>query len=192
VSDANAAFRGWHCRGYLPHLDASGLIQAVTFRLSDSLPRGVLRKWHEELADRSEDEAVREERRRIERFLDGGHGACWLADPLVAKIVAESIEFGDQNRYTLYAWVVMPNHVHLLFQPVGEWTMSSIVQSLKSYTAKQANRLLGRCGDFWYVDYFDRYIRSEDHFLRCVEYIHNNPVRAGLCRIASEWPWSSA
>lgn len=86
----------------------------------------------------------------------------------------------------------MPNHVHVLLTPTGSHTLSSIVGSWKSFTAKQANGLLGRAGPFWEPDYFDRYIRNEEHFARTVVYIENNPVAAKLCTTASDWPWGSA
>ena len=69
--------------------------------------------------------------------------------------------------------------------------MGKILQSWKGYTAKEANRILGREGAFWEDDYFDRYIRDEEHLRRVVRYIENNPVKAHLARSAAEWPWSS-
>src|SRR5258708_17595925 len=85
----------------------------------------------------------------------------------------------------------MPNHVHALLE-VWQTPMSKILKGWKGYTAKEANRILGREGTFWEDDYFDRYIRDEEHFRRVVRYIENNPVKAGLVRAATEWPWSSA
>jgi REP element-mobilizing transposase RayT len=70
--------------------------------------------------------------------------------------------------------------------------LSSIMHSIKSYTANQANRILDRSGDFWATEYFDRYIRDGKHFSSTVAYIHNNPVKAGLCALAADWPFSSA
>ncbi|MCX5685083.1 MAG: hypothetical protein NT049_15570 [Planctomycetota bacterium] len=70
--------------------------------------------------------------------------------------------------------------------------MGKILQGWKGYTAKEANKILGREGTFWQDDYFDRYIRDEDHLRRVVHYIESNPVKARLVRSAAEWPWSSA
>jgi REP element-mobilizing transposase RayT len=85
----------------------------------------------------------------------------------------------------------MPNHIHALIQ-VWRTPLAKILKDLKSYTAKEANRVLQREGTFWEEDYFDRYIRDEEHFRRVVGYIENNPVKAGLVHMAAQWLWSSA
>jgi putative DNA methylase len=85
----------------------------------------------------------------------------------------------------------MPNHVHALIE-VWQTPLGTILKGWKSYTSKVANKILGCGGTFWQDDYFDRYIRDEDHYRRVVRYIENNPVKAGLVRMPAEWPWSSA
>ncbi len=97
----------------------------------------------------------------------------------------------DGGRYHLQAWVVMPNHVHALVTPNEAFTLSSILHSWKSYTAKRANQLLGRAGEFWQAEYFDRAIRDERHFEKAVAYIETNPVKAHLCRQAEGWRFGS-
>src|SRR3954464_13898209 len=87
---------------------------------------------------------------------------------------------------------VMPNHVHALIEVRPGYGLDSIVHSWKSYTAKQANRLLGRTGPFWAREYFDRYMRDDRHLLTAAGYIEGNPVKAGLCETVSEWRFSSA
>ena len=86
----------------------------------------------------------------------------------------------------------MPNHVHLLCTPVTGHSLEEIMHSLKSYTANEANKILGREGRFWQKEYFDRYIRNARHFAKVVAYIENNPVKARLCKKAEDWPFSSA
>jgi REP element-mobilizing transposase RayT len=184
--------RGWHSRGYLPHCDGGDIVQMVTFRLADSFPRKLLVEWQDELAHLSEEDATAERRRRIEAHLDKGTGAAWLRDARVARLVQEALLYFDGNRYRLHAWVIMPNHVHVLLTPVRDHSLSSIVQSWKSYTAVRANRLLQRQGAFWHRDYFDRYIRDDRHFAAAVTYVEANPVRAGLCASSEEWVFSSA
>jgi putative DNA methylase len=83
----------------------------------------------------------------------------------------------------------MPNHVHVLIQMMDE-PLANIIHSWKSYTAHEANKLLGRKGAFWMPDYFDRYIRDKEHFIATVEYILQNPVKAGLVDTAENWSWS--
>lgn len=185
--------RGWHSRGYLPHFDAGGeFTQFVTFRLADSVPGPVIAEWQDELLCRPDAEREEELHRLIETFLDTGHGACHLRDPRVAGLIEGGLLFFDAARYALHAWVVMPNHVHALFTPARGWGLSDIVASWKSFTSKEANKLLGRAGRFWQEDYFDRYVRNEHHFVRVVEYIEPNPVKAGLCAGAGDWPYGSA
>ena len=90
-------------------------------------------------------------------------------------------KYFDGVLYNLHAWVVMPNHVHVLVIPLDDHSLSGIAHSWKSYTAKQANKMLERNGKFWHEDYFDRFVRDDDHFEAIVNYIHLNPVKAGLC-----------
>jgi putative DNA methylase len=129
-------------------------------------------------------------RRRIEIYLDKGYGSCCLKGD-AASIVQDSLLFLDAKRYRLFSWVVMPNHVHFLASPLEGQTLASILHSLKSYTSNEVNKLLGRRGQLWMGEYFDRFVRDEDHFRNVVRYIHNNPVKAGLCDKPSDWPWSS-
>ncbi len=72
------------------------------------------------------------------------------------------------------------------------YELSDILHSLKSFSSHEANKLLHRNGQFWIEDYFDRYIRNEQHFEKTVKYIENNPVKAGLCLEPGDWPYSSA
>jgi putative DNA methylase len=183
---------GWHSRGYLPHFDGGELAQTINLRLSDSLPQAILKKWEKELAANPPATADAVLRRRIERYLDQGYGSCELKDPCIAGIVQESLLHFDDQRYRLWAWVVMPNHAHILLTPRASWSLSEIMKSLKSYTSHEANKTLGRSGQFWLEDYFDRYIRDEKHFASAIAYIENNPLKARLCRRPEDWPFSSA
>lgn len=86
----------------------------------------------------------------------------------------------------------MPNHVHLLIKPNPGSSLPFIMKNLKGFTSREANRILKRRGSFWQLDYFDRFIRDEEHYLKTVAYIVNNPVKAGLCKSPSDWRFSSA
>lgn len=86
----------------------------------------------------------------------------------------------------------MPNHVHLLVTRSDNYTLSDIMQSFKSITSHNANKALHRSGQFWMLEYFDRYIRNEKHYKKTVEYIENNPVKARLCARPEEYPFSGA
>jgi REP element-mobilizing transposase RayT len=185
--------RGWHSRGYLPHFDGgSERPQSVTFRLADSVPARVINQWQAEVETQPDQVREAELRDQIETFLDAGYGACHLRDPRIASLVEGALLFFDGVRYRLHAWVVMPNHVHALFTPAVGWNLSDIVGSWKSFTAKGANTALTRTGKFWQEDYFDRFIRDEEHFQVVLNYIEANPVKARLCGKPEEWRFGSA
>jgi REP element-mobilizing transposase RayT len=180
-------FRGWHSRGYLPHFDSPGTRQMITYRLSDAMPASRRHEWEALLA--IEDE--REKRIKIEAYLDAGHGECHLRRPEIAGLVQENLLHFDGARYRLLAWAVMPNHVHALIETLAT-PLEEILHSWKSFTSKAANRLIGRKGEFWQAEYFDRYIRDEEHYGKAVRYIENNPVKAGLVKQPEEWLFGSA
>ena len=183
---------GWHSRGYLPHFGWPQIAQFVTFRLADSLPQQLLEKWRAELKNESGIDIDVTLRRRIEAYLDQGYGKCHPKNPAVAALVQSSLLFFDGDRYKLSAWVVMPNHLHALMTPGAGHDLSKILQSLKSYSANEANKILFRQGKFWQQESFDRYIRNHEHFVSVVRYIENNPVKASLCKRPEDWPYSSA
>lgn len=190
--------RGTHSRGYLPHRDYHDSIQAITFRLADSLPRHVIDQWNRELRESlaSTDEqlakkAAIELHRRIARYEDASHGACHLREPEIASIVVEKLKSGHPADYRLIDWCVMPNHVHALIRLTGDKPLGEIVQAWKGGSAIRINRLLSRKGRFWARDFHDRFIRNEKHFHNACRYIHQNPVKAGLCGNPEDWPHSS-
>jgi putative DNA methylase len=187
ADEEKPGFRGWHSRGYLPHFDAPGLRQMITYRLADAMPVSRRHEWLELLSIEGE----REQRIKIETYLDAGHGECHLRQPKIVALVQENLLHFDGMSYRLLAWTVMPNHVHALIEMM-QTPLSEILHGWKSYTGKAANRLLGRTGDFWQPEYFDRYIRDEEHFGKAVRYIENNPVKAGLTKLPEEWLFGSA
>ena len=186
----------WYSRGYLPHRDRVHLLQCITFRLADSLPNSVILAMERELATFPPDQRSREKRKKVEQWLDAGKGCCALGNPSVVAFVQNSLLHHDGERYRLLAWVIMPNHVHVVVDPMTP--MAQMVQAWKSYTARwmlEQNHELGLgLGDsrwVWMRDYHDRFIRDEDHLHAAVRYVHQNPVKAGLCREPQDWAWSS-
>jgi REP element-mobilizing transposase RayT len=186
-------------RGHLPHWEVEGGTYFVTIRLGDSLPLSVLESIRFERKDIllnaerqsrkvSDTELERLEElfsERIEACLDSGIGACHLANPLIADLVAGALQFFDGQRYRQFAWSVMPNHVHAVFLALPNWSLEKVLHSWKSFTAKEANKMLEREGRFWEEEYFDHLIRDEDEFCRYIEYVASNPRRAGL----KGWRW---
>ncbi|MDZ7293024.1 MAG: transposase [candidate division KSB1 bacterium] len=197
---------GYHTRGYLPHLKVEGGTYWVTLRLCDSLPQEVLRKlederkaWEKQQASKKltpkelAEQWKRQYSKRMQAYLDAGMGKCWLKRDDIGGLVVKAIRFFEGKRYDLHAWVVMPNHVHVMVTPRDKWTLSSILHSWKSYTAKQANRILGRVGrPFWQVEAYDHLVRDDEEFYLICEYTINNPVSAGLCAQPEDWKFSSA
>jgi REP element-mobilizing transposase RayT len=195
---------GIHSRGYLPHVKVENASYFVTFRLADSLPKEVLLRFEQEHAaalrklkpgaNRTEEEEInRDLRRKIERYLDLGKGECWLRKPAIANLMVEALRYFNEVHYRLDSWVIMPNHVHLMLWPLPNHTLSDILKSRKSKTARQANLLLGRTGEpFWQRESYDHWIRSDEEKARIRRYILMNPVKAGLCKTPEDWCWSSA
>jgi len=178
----------WYSRGYLPHLDEPGLVQGITYRLYDSMPAERRAEWEALLQMQN----LKAQQQRIETYLNSGYGSCWLRDARIAEVVQDNLLHFDAQCYHLLAWVIMPNHVHVLIETRQGHPLPEVVHSWKSYTANRANQVLGRAGPFWHREYFDRYIRDERHLEQAVLYLHGNPVTAGLVERAEDWPFSSA
>ena len=132
--DARHGFHGWNERGYLPHRDDPGLIQFVTFRLADSFPERLRSEW--EFLLKIGDEQQR--RAELEAYLDEGRGECHRCRPEIATLVENNFRHFSGDRYELRTWVVMPNHVHVLFK-VGTVPMSETVGAWKKHTGRLAN-----------------------------------------------------
>ena len=130
----------------------------------------------------------------MDRYLDTtGNGPLWLKNPAIARLVQDSIHYGSQQLgyYDWDAYVVMANHVHLLAWPKAP--PPKLLQSLKSYTGREANKLLGRTGEpFWQKESYDHWVRNDDELRRIRVYIEQNPVKAGLVTKPEDYPWSSA
>jgi REP element-mobilizing transposase RayT len=178
----------------LPHWRNSDSVYHVVYRLADSLPAKVVREWRIErdalvkrkfASEADRDRLKQLSSTKIDSALDRAHGECLMSNPKVAEIVHAGILHFNEERYRLHASAVMPNHVHLVIQPFGENSLSSVVHSMKSYSAHQINKLLGKSGRVWQQEYFDHLIRSEASYLRSIQYVCENPIKAGL----DNWPW---
>ena len=154
-------------RRHLPHWIPDGAIVFVTWRLAGS--------WNK--TDGENRPSVLRQH---------------LLDPRIARMAADSIRNGEtKGLYALFAWVIMPDHVHMIIQPRAE--LSPIMRWLKGSTARRANRILGHPGHpFWQNESFDRWIRTQEEFSDLLTYVENNPVKRGLAASAEEWTWSSA
>jgi REP element-mobilizing transposase RayT len=173
-------------RRRLPHWQTSGQPLFLTWHLHGSLPRNRFPPPSSGSAGKA---FV-----WMDRYLDEARsGPTWLQKEEIAQLVLRSLQYaGDSLQfYTFHAWVIMSNHVHLLVAPRVE--PERFLQSVKGYTAREANRLLRRTGEpFWQGESYDRWIRDQQEFERVRKYIEYNPVRAGLAASPEQYRWSSA
>ena len=172
----------------LPHWKQAGVAYFVTFRLADSLPAAKLRLWMEERdkwTRENPDPWSHSQRKeynqkfpvRFEAWLDAAEGACVLVNPAISEIVEGALRFFDSTRYILDRYVVMPNHVHVLFSPQTGFDPSKVLHSWKSYTAHEINRKLGRKGTLWQDENFDHIVRSVEQLCLFRDYISDNPQK---------------
>lgn len=154
---------GWRSRGYVPHCDGAGIIQHIVMSTVGAA-EGV----------------------------EANFGLKLFASDEAAAIIERALLHFDGERYRLLAWCVMPDHLHVIVQQAEGWPLSTVVHSWKSYTANAVNRALGRSGPLWMREYFDRFMRDDDHLNTTIAYVENNPVASGLVERPEDWRWSSA
>lgn len=175
-------------RRKLPHWQPEAASIFITWRLFKSLPNSF---WQNRDRDPADDGRTFVQ---IDRVLDQAQsGPTWLNDERIAKIVVDSLHFGERNlsQYELYAYVVMPNHIHVLLSPHVD--LRKITKGIKGSTGRRANQVLERTGEhFWQRESFDHWVRNNDSFVRILNYIESNPVKADLVAELQHWPWSSA
>ena len=185
-------------RGYLPHWERMNATYFVTFRLADALPEDILQQHKAEreallakarasgtLSTAEQERLNLLVSRRIQQYLDRGAGACHLANPQIAEMVAQALRHFNTQRYRLLAWCIMPNHVHVVMQPIALATLPTILHSWKSFTTNQAQQRFGIEGPFWQREYYDHLIRNEEALRRIITYVAENPLKAHL----EDWPW---
>ena len=188
-----------HDRGHLPHWEKEGATYFVTFRLASSLPKSVferiqsekhalLRTANQLRRPLSFDETKKIQRlsaQIIEHSLDQGAGCCHLQNSAIDDAVAATLRHFDERRYRLFAWCIMPNHVHVVLKTFPGHPLSEIVHSWKSFTEKAANRIMGRRGSFWQREYYDHLVRDQVELERAMRYVAANPEKANL----TNWKW---
>ena len=197
---------------HLPHWQPQSAVFFVTFRLKNSLPYELIESLREEWerakaashnlpeSERANQNALDEQRyfERWEDYLDKAEfGPRWLSQPEIADIVKEAMHYRDEKDFDLHAYSIMSNHVHVVFGPLSksEWHSDSqplhkILQSLKRHTARQANKILDREGAFWQDESYDRVIRDNNEYVRIVNYVLENPVKAGFVSRWDDWRWA--
>lgn len=168
----------------LPHWKQDEVMQFVTFRLGDSLPAEKIRHWKKQklLWEKSWPEPWTPEQQaeyhrrftwRLEKWLDGCEGSCILQKSSNREILEAVLMFDEGTKVEHHAWVIMPNHVHLLFKPLAP--VESLIQAWKSISARRIGK-----GSIWQQNYRDTLIRDSGHFINAVRYIRRNPAKARL------------
>ena len=175
-------------RANLPHWQQGETWQFVTWRLADSLPKPIVDKLEKErlkwLTEHPEpwDEQTQKEHNRLftlrfESLLDDCHGSCVFREPALSQMVDDALHHFQGDRYRLDSFVVMPNHVHVLFEPLNGHLIENILHSWKRHTAREINKFLDQSGTVCQGEYWDRLIRSYKHFTWARNYIAKNPTK---------------
>ncbi len=190
---------------HLPHQIPEGKPIFLTWNLKGAFPADVvelIRQEGERLKAEPSREGESTAERKIrhakiafamsDRFLDTASGGPLdLSVPANASIVEGAILFGAPDRYDLFAWCIMANHVHILLQP--RWELAKITKGIKGFSAHQINKTQNQRGRvFWQDESYDHWARDDEELFRIISYIENNPVVARLCRRPEDWAWSSA
>lgn len=178
---------------HMPHWRQPGATYFVTSRLGDSLPQaklhelaGIRREWERQHPPPHSTAALQQLAKSLatytEAWLDQGFGNCELRIESLRNHLITALHYFDDDRYELGAYVIMPNHAHMIVRPL-HWTaqpLESILKSWKQFSSTQINREIGSKGALWQEESYDRIIRDEEHLYRCLQYIGDNPRRANL------------
>ena len=197
-------------RRKLPHIQPKGGLFFVTYSLYGSIPSNRLVSIKEEYEMLKNKKGKNDEERKkmkmlarktyiknIDDLLSGNSaGPHDMKDERIAKIVSDSLHFWDNNSIELYCYCIMSNHVHVVLRLLDETEadnekrLNEVMHSIKRFSAREANKILGRQGEFWMSESYDYLIRSDDELGRIMEYVLDNPVKAGLCIERKDWKWS--
>ncbi len=191
----------------LPHLFHHEKPIFITYRLNFTLPKQEMDKyqqrikdWHRELESLPDDERTQKLKTKDKRFFDWFDNLIGLSPDVpqilhqdgIREIIQESFHHFDGVRYTLLCYCIMPNHVHVLINPLVQedgniFSVSHIVYTWKRYTATAINRALGQQGSLWQKECYDRLVRDKDDLGKLLGYIVNNPVEANLVKDWRDW-----
>ncbi len=173
----------------LPHYHPNDAPYFVTFRLKNSLSRMEVERLKLSFSENTNSVAYARFFKDYDALLGAAkRGPKYLARPDICAVVRNSFTYIEDRWLDLIAYSIMPNHVHFVGSLKGERSLSQIMHSLKGFTAREANRLLGKTGiPFWQPESYDRVIRK-GRLASSVIYTLNNPVKAGLVERWDQWP----
>ncbi len=189
----------------LPHMQPEDGYLFVTFRIANSLPKSFidqLNSYQIEL-DRTITQGSNFKnviQKKVFGFYDellakSITTTTNLSENPIAEIINNQLKIMNNDYIQLICYTIMPNHVHVLFQPLQDenhmqHTLSDIMHLLKMRTAKEINIHLEKSGRFWQREYFDYCVRNEQEMMNIINYIMMNPVKAGLVETPEMWRWS--
>lgn len=184
-------------RRNLPHLYYCDGIYFITYRLHDSIPLHLTKELHTEYEEARKNPAKLDQSRKAlfnkyDELLDKHILTCsYLTIPEIAKINVSTLHFPDGKDYKLICFCIMPNHIHLVFKLLeNSRSISKIMQSIKRVSARESNKILQREGTFWLNESFDRIVRDDRELFFTIEYVVNNPIKAGLCEKPEDWKYT--
>jgi len=203
-------YRTHFYRANLPHLQPLGGTFFVTYNLSGCIPIEVIELWNEEYKKTKKEIKSKENAKwneldnlnkrnfvKRDKFLDTlKTGNFYLKQDAVAKEAAQSWHFWDTKKIDLLAYCIMPNHVHVVFRLFDneeikqDVYLNQIMHSVKGFSAKKCNQVLGLSGEFWQHESYDRLVRNDTELKNIIHYILENPVKANLCKDQKDWKWS--
>ncbi|PIQ08253.1 MAG: hypothetical protein COW71_12705 [Ignavibacteriales bacterium CG18_big_fil_WC_8_21_14_2_50_31_20] len=178
-------------RRNLPHVHYNDGQYFLTYRLANSIPQIALQELQQEFNAYKKLTSIQQKRlfAKYDSLLDSNElGLNYLTIPSIAEIVRATLEFPNNKEYKLTCYCIMPNHVHVVFELLeGNKGISKIMQSIKRISARDANIVLRRSGQFWQDESFDRLVRDERELFNIVKYVLMNPVKAGLVDDWEKW-----
>ncbi len=196
-------------RRNLPHWTPKGGTFFVTYCLADAVPQAMLEKMAEEFVMQVNqlkkepnftpsmlNDLHKKQFAKYDECLNKGYGEQHLKKPEIAEIVKKSLHYFDNTRLELISYCIMSNHVHVMFRlfekdelnkPI---TLSKIMHSIKSFSGSEINYKLKRKGTLWLAESYDHWVRNKNSWSRIVDYILDNPVKAGLIEDRKDWKWN--
>jgi REP element-mobilizing transposase RayT len=180
-------------RGQLPHWEVVDADYFITLRLAGTLPHELKEELQQIVSNVSRTKYQDKTRKyfaKMEAWLDNDCTNDLLTNKQIAKEVSSTFDIYEfKGIWKVHSYVIMPNHIHWFFRPLNQ-SMSESIQNFKRITARKSNQSLGRTGRrFWQKEWFDHWSRTPEESEKIIQYIRNNPVKAGFVAKPEEWPY---
>jgi len=183
----------------LPHWIVDYGCYAVTLRCAGTLPESVRQKLTEiteslrtvEAASAEAESYRRQQFAILENTLDASAGFAPF-DASIAEYMHAFLDSYQEGNLAFDAWVVMPNHLHLLTKPMVCHSKDCFLEAWRRFKQRSGvslNRKLGRSGRFWQPHWYDRWVRDENEYRRWLNYFRANPVKGGLSAQGDDYPY---